>query len=169
MCIYSKDSTPRTAVRPIRCMKVVRKGVRRKGKPVYYSLYTFIPTVSYIPGSTATMIEQKGEEGMFLFEHPKYTNLTPEFYSKQGIISVFKVEHGLCAYSKDAVGLRKLYLWAEDYFNRDGRITDIAIIECEIPANTRYLTGVVDLDGEGTAYAAEKLRVIREVPFDEIR
>lgn len=165
MCLYTSQEKPKTATKPIRCMKVVR---RIKGEEGYMPCFNSTSLVNYRIGETVRIYPNEVSD----FREPYCAREEIAVgcyvdYAKKGR-EFYKVTRGLHAYTygNKNVG-RLLALKGTDKY---------VVLECEIPEGASYYEGHSNVTYSiweigfmtETSYCSDSLRVIREVPLSEI-
>lgn len=193
MCIFTKDSKPKTAKKPIHCLKLVKKVTFSDGDVKYYALYggSVSRSISYEIGETVNM--NKGFE-----EYPEYQ---VKLNSKERLRSdihkdyPYMVNAGLHSFHPDADGWKDAYSFMMEFFKQspedergislqgekvelkeDGTIfymninfsVCVEVYECEIPIDTGKYGGGYCWWGyysyeEFPSMAAREIRFVRQI------
>lgn len=175
---------PKTADKPIRCLKVVRKITTLPSNPNKPTSVEYVPPIRdyygfrYYVGETARM------GGLSFDNRPSKENTLQAENTIPWMIwrnYDYEVNHGLHTYCPDSQGARFLQSALKEQIDRvelEGTFdterrdvwTEPAILECEIPVGAHYYEGISEesdsVDTRG--YASDRLTVLRELSKEEV-
>ena len=116
MCIFTKNIRSKTAKKPIRCLKLVKKITFSDGNVKYYALYggSVSRPISYEIGETVNM--NKGFEGCP--EHQIKLNSEKRLRSDIYPDYPYRVDAGLHSFHPDADGWKAAYVFMMEYFKQ---------------------------------------------------
>lgn len=184
MCIYTNNDECKVAEHDIPCLKMVRKYTDDQGKPVYVSLYNFVEPVEYAIGKVTRMNDCMRKckdipDCIKVLDKHILHEYNPERFDKLRNC----VEAGLHSFGLDAKACNDLGEWAitecADYYKEHPESDNvrlpkdklcIALLNCVIPAGTKYVEGVhncfnrseTDIYDE-IGYCSEAIKVIEEL------
>lgn len=182
MCMFSYQSEPAIADKPIKCVKIMRHVKRGTFAGQMLQLYSFVNHTKYQLGKLEIMCEFFGDDELFM--SPKKLDLWPGSKRDTDIkealhnfdkdmpeeADAYSIERGICAF-ENIQEAQTTFEWACGLFRNTD--IDICLVECEIPTGTLYYKGISNctncMKGERgyVAQAILPLKVIKEVNPDE--
>lgn len=185
MCIYTNNDECKVAEHDIPCIKIVRRYVDNDGETVYVSLYHFVEPVKYVVGGIIKMNDWM-DKRHYTGNIPDHISVLNKMMSHQYHPDRFKnlrncVDEGIHSFKPDAKALESMKDWAvvecADYYKEHPEADNvrlpkndlgIALLNCVIPAGTKYVEGVHNClcrsnIYEEDGYCSECIKVIEEL------
>lgn len=191
MCLYVKNRNqgsnqyvlaPETAKRPIRCLKVVLKVVtqpykydegadeqlRKQVKVEYVSPWRREPWHDKFTYSVGQVVKHNPES---LLRLNRFVPLRAErhYYRGENGGYNYTVDPGIHTWDAKSPGAEKYVSWLKEHIGKHSYgypycCATPVILECEIPAGTRYYRGIAWADDKVkcAGYASECVKVIKE-------